>query len=98
MPIEGCAAYAGADIEKYTAMRWWLGMTWGDFFNKHSDIYPDKLGLVDDVGRWTNREFRQAVDKLALSLMELGIKERDRVLVHSLTGTNLYSPGLRSRR
>ncbi len=81
MPIQGCAAYVGADIERYTGMRWWLGMTWGDVFNKHSDIYPDKIGLVDDVGRWTNREFRQAVDKLAVGLMELGIKEKDRVLL-----------------
>ena len=81
MPIQGCAPYASADIEKYAAMRWWLGMTWGDFFDKHTDIYPDKIGLVDDAGRWTNRELRRAVDKLAVGLMELGIKEKDRVLL-----------------
>ncbi len=81
MPIKGCAPYVGADIEKYTALKWWLGMTWGDFFNKHTDIYPEKIGLVDDAGRWTNRELREAVDKLAVALMELGIREKDRVLL-----------------
>ena len=81
MPIEGFAPYAKEDAEKYTRMRWWLGMTWGDLFDKHTDVYPEKIGLVDGVGRWTNRDLRQAVDKLAISLMSLGIKPKDRVLL-----------------
>jgi 2,3-dihydroxybenzoate-AMP ligase len=81
MPIKGCACYAKADIAKYTAMKWWLGMTWGDVLNKHTDIYPDKIGLVDNIGRWTNQELRRVVDKLALGLMEMGIRKKDRVLL-----------------
>ena len=81
MPIEGCASYAGQDVEKYSRMRWWLGLTWGDVFDKHTDIYPDKTGLVDDRGRWTNRELRQQVDRLAISLMNLGIRPKERVLL-----------------
>ena len=81
MPLEGSRPYAKEDAEKYTRMRWWLGMTWGDVFDKATDLYPDKIGLVDDVGRWTYRELRQTVDKLAISLMNLGIKPRDRVFV-----------------
>ncbi len=81
MPIEGFEPYAKEDVKKYTDMRWWLGMTWGDVFNKHTDIYPEKIGLVDATGRWTNRELREAVDKLAVSLMKLGIKRKDRVLL-----------------
>ena len=81
MPIEGFTPYAKEDAEKYNRMRWWLGMTWGDVFNKATDIYPDKVGLVDDVGRWTYRELRQTVDKLAISFMKLGIKQKDRVFI-----------------
>lgn len=81
MPIDGCTPYAKEDIEKYKRMRWWLGMTWGDLFNKHTDIYPEKIGLVDGTGRWTNRELRNEVDKLAISLMKMGIKRKDRVLL-----------------
>jgi 2,3-dihydroxybenzoate-AMP ligase len=81
MPLEGFTPYAKEDAEKYNRMRWWLGMTWGDVFNKATDIYPDKIGLVDDVGRWTYRELRQTVDKLAISLMKLGIKPKDRVFI-----------------
>jgi non-ribosomal peptide synthetase component E (peptide arylation enzyme) len=81
MPLEGFTPYVKEDVEKYNRMRWWLGMTWGDVFNKATDIYPDKIGLVDDVGRWTYRELRQTVDKLAISLTKLGIKPKDRVFI-----------------
>ena len=81
MPIEGCAPYARQDVEKYSRMLWWLGMTWGDVFDKHTDIYPEKTGLVDDRGQWTNQELRQQVDKLAVSLMKLGIQPKERVLL-----------------
>ncbi len=81
MPIEGFTPYAKKDAEKYTRLRWWLGMTWSDLFDKHTDVYPEKVGLVDAVGRWTNRDLRQAVDKLAIGLMGLGIKPKDRVLL-----------------
>jgi 2,3-dihydroxybenzoate-AMP ligase len=81
MAIEGFEPYEKQDVDKFTKAGWWLNMTWGDFFNKHTDIYPDKVGLVDDTGRWTNLEFRQEVDRLTISFMDLGIKPKDRVLV-----------------
>ncbi|OGP53893.1 MAG: hypothetical protein A2Y65_01575 [Deltaproteobacteria bacterium RBG_13_52_11] len=81
MAIKGFTEYAKEDREQYSRMRWWLGMTWGDMLDKATDIYPDKIGLVDGVGRWTNREVREKVDRLAISLMKLGIKPRDWVLL-----------------
>ena len=81
MPLEGFSPYAKEDAEKYTRMRWWLGMTWGDVFDKATDLYPDKVGLVDDTGRWTYSELRRAVDRLALGLIKLGIKTGEMVLV-----------------
>jgi 2,3-dihydroxybenzoate-AMP ligase len=81
MPIEGFEPYAKEDVRRYTRMRWWLDMTWGDVFNKHTDIYPEKIGLVDATGRWTNRELRERIDKLAIGFMKLGIKRKDRVLL-----------------
>jgi 2,3-dihydroxybenzoate-AMP ligase len=81
MPIDGCAPYASQDVEKYSKTRWWLGMTWGDVFDKHTDIYAQRTGLVGDKGRWTNHELRQQVDKLAISLMTLGIRPKERVLL-----------------
>jgi len=81
MAIEGFFPYAKEDAEKYTRLRWWLGITWADLFNKHTDIYPEKIGLVDDRGRWSNSQLREEVDRLAIGFMKLGIKQRDRVLL-----------------
>ena len=81
MSIKGFTEYTKEDREKYNRMRWWLGMTWGDMFNKATDLYPDKVGLVDNVGRWTYSELRDKVDRLAISLIRLGIKPCDWVLL-----------------
>jgi non-ribosomal peptide synthetase component E (peptide arylation enzyme) len=81
MAIEGFTEYAKEDREKYNRLRWWLGMTWGDMFDKATDLCPDKIGLVDDVGCWTYKELREKVDRLAISLMKLGIKPCDQVML-----------------
>lgn len=79
--LEGFTPYIKEDIVKYEKRRWWLGMTWGDVFDKATDLYPGKVGFVDDVGSYTYFEMREKVDRLAISLIKLGIKQTDRVLV-----------------
>ncbi|HVN97766.1 MAG TPA: AMP-binding protein [Syntrophorhabdaceae bacterium] len=81
MAIKGFTDYAKEDREKYNRMRWWLGMTWGDIFDKATDLYPGKIGLVDDTGSWTYGELRDKVDRLAVSLINLGVKPLDWVLL-----------------
>jgi 2,3-dihydroxybenzoate-AMP ligase len=81
MPIEGFEPYRPEDSEMYNKYRWWLGITWGDMFNKATDLYPDKEGLVDDTHRFTYRELRSKVDRLAVGFMGLGIKGRQFVLL-----------------
>ena len=81
MAIEGFTEYAKADREKYNRRRWWLGLTWSDLLDKASDIYPDRIGLVDGVGRFTYRELREKMDRLAIALMKLGVRPRDWVLL-----------------
>jgi 2,3-dihydroxybenzoate-AMP ligase/mycobactin salicyl-AMP ligase len=81
MPIGGFEPYRPEDVEKYVKYRWWLGLTWGDMFDKATDLYPRKEALVDDTARFTYREVREKVDRLAVGLMGLGIKERDFVLL-----------------
>jgi 2,3-dihydroxybenzoate-AMP ligase/mycobactin salicyl-AMP ligase len=81
MPIEGFQPYRQEDIEIYVKYRWWLGLTWGDMFDKASDLYPRKEALVDDSARFTYRELRERVDRLAIGFMGLGIKGRDFVML-----------------
>ena len=81
MAIEGFEPYRPEDAERYNKYRWWLGITWGDMLDKTTDLYPDKEGLVDDANRFTYRQLRSMVDRLAVGFMGLGIRQRDFVLV-----------------
>jgi len=81
MPIEGFTEYKKEDAEEYNKYRWWLGGTWGDLFDKATDLYPNKEALVDDTSRFTYAQLREKVDRLAISLIKLGIKQRDFVLL-----------------
>lgn len=79
--LKGFTPYKKEDAEKYNRLRWWAGLTLGDLLEKAADIYPSKEALVDDKSRLTYSQVRAIVHRLAISLMELGIKTMDRVLV-----------------
>lgn len=81
MFLEGFAPYKKEDAEKYNRLRWWAGLTFGDILDKAADIYPDKEALVDGKTRLTYSQVREKANRLAISLMELGIKPQDRILV-----------------
>jgi len=79
--LKGFTPYKKEDVERYNRLRWWAGLTLGDILDKAADIYPNKEALVDDRSRMTYSQVREMVNRLAISLMELGIKTMDRVLV-----------------
>ena len=81
MHLEGFIPYNREDAQKYTHFRWWPGLTFGDMLDKAADIYPHKEAFVDGKIRLTFLQARQHVDRLAISMMELGIKPLTRVLV-----------------
>ncbi len=81
MKLDGFTPYAAEDAEKYTKRRWWLGLTWGDVFDRATDLYPNKTGLVGDTARFTYGELRAIVDRLAVTFKKLGFAEGERVLV-----------------
>ncbi len=81
MPIEGCAPYARQDVEKYSRMRWWLGMTWGmsstniPIFIRRRQVWSmtEASGAIrNSVNRW--------ISWLSAS-MKLGIRPKERVLL-----------------
>ena len=81
MHLEGFIPYNREDAQKYTQFRWWPGLTFVDMLNKAADIYPHKEAFVDGKSRLTFSQARQNVNRLAISMMELGIKPLTRVLV-----------------
>jgi len=79
--LEGFTPYKKKDAETYTKFRWWAGLTFGDILDRAADIHPDKEAFVDGKTRLTYGQAREKANKLALSLMDLGIEPLDRVLV-----------------
>ena len=79
--LEGCVPYKKEDADKYNELRWWSGLTFGDIFDRATDMHPEKEAFVDPYSRLTYGEAREKTDKLAVSLIDLGIKPKDRVLL-----------------
>jgi 2,3-dihydroxybenzoate-AMP ligase len=79
--LEGFTPYREEDAEKYNRRRWWLGLTFGDLLDRAADIHPDKEAFVDGKRRLTYGQAREKTNKLAVGLMDLGIRPLDRVLV-----------------
>src|SRR4030043_1493065 len=79
--LKGVTAYKKEDAERYNKFRWWSGLTLGDILDRAADIHPEKEAFVDRKTRLTYGEARGEADKLAISLIDLGIQPLDRVLV-----------------
>jgi len=81
MPLEGVIPYRKEDADKYNELRWWPGLTMGDVLDRAADLYPNKEALVDKDIRLTYSQVREKADRLAIGLIDLGIKPKDRVLL-----------------
>ena len=79
--LEGFTPYKNSDAEKYNKFRWWSGLTFGDILDRAADIHPEKEAFVDGKTRLTYGEAREKTNRLAIGLMDLGIRPLDRVLV-----------------
>ena len=79
--LENVVPYREEDAVLYNRKRRWYGLTLGDLFDRASDIHPEKEAFVDGQSRLTYGETRKATDRLAIALLETGIRPLDRVLV-----------------
>src|SRR5690625_7675141 len=43
--------------------------------------FPENIAIVEDERRYTYREFNSQINKIAVSLQQLGIKRGDRVVI-----------------
>ena len=54
-----------------------------DFLRRAAKLYPDKTAIVDGASRFTYREYQERANQLAHALLELGVKQGDRVCILS---------------
>ncbi len=79
--LDGFTPFRTEDIERYKRLGYWGGQTFGDILDRAADRYPDKEAFVDGASRLTFGQARDKVNRLAISLMNLGIGPTARVLV-----------------
>jgi 2,3-dihydroxybenzoate-AMP ligase len=79
--LEGSTPYRDDDAALYLRNGWWRGLSLSDYLDRAADLHPDKVGFVDLQSRLTYAQAREQSKRLAVGLMRLGIKSRDRVLI-----------------
>jgi non-ribosomal peptide synthetase component E (peptide arylation enzyme) len=66
-------------IDRYSAAGYWGSMTLGDYLDHHAAYSPQKEAVVGPRRRTTFAELKLATDRVALSLIEMGVEPGDRV-------------------
>jgi 2,3-dihydroxybenzoate-AMP ligase/mycobactin salicyl-AMP ligase len=79
--LEGAPPYRQDDAEDYLRRRWWSGLTFGDLLDRAADMHPNKEAFVDRQTRLTYAQARENAERLAIGLIDLGIKPLDRVMI-----------------
>jgi 2,3-dihydroxybenzoate-AMP ligase len=69
------------DAQRYSKYKWWMGLTLGGVLDRFADVFPQKEAVVDDQRRLTGAEVRDRANRLAVSLVRLGIEKGDCVLL-----------------
>jgi cyclohexanecarboxylate-CoA ligase len=64
-------------IDKYTKAGFWINKTLAEYLDEAIKECPDKDAVVDRDRRITYRQLGQMVDRMALGLLELGVKSGD---------------------
>jgi non-ribosomal peptide synthetase component E (peptide arylation enzyme) len=79
--LAGTPPYRVDDAEDYVRRNWWTGLSFGDLLDRAADIHPNKVAFVDRCNRLTYAQAREQAERLAIGLMDLGIKPLDRVMI-----------------
>ncbi|MEU7134388.1 (2,3-dihydroxybenzoyl)adenylate synthase [Streptomyces sp. NPDC046261] len=83
-PTTDAPGYPDAFAERYRALGYWRGETFGQMLRDRAEKHPDRVAIVDPAGagrRWTYGELDVRADRLAAGLLARGIGKGDRVVV-----------------
>src|SRR3989304_5834806 len=73
--------YTQEMIDKYTRAGYWKNITVSDIWERNARQYPHKEAIVDSRNRLTWAQAKIWIDRLALGLLELGLKRDDVVVI-----------------
>ncbi|MEE8473689.1 MAG: AMP-binding protein, partial [Dehalococcoidia bacterium] len=70
-------------VEEYRQKGYWTAATPVDFWDRNARDHPEREAVADPERRLTWAQAKEAIDRLALGLLELGF-HRDDMLVSQL--------------
>ncbi len=73
--------YTQEMLDRFSRAGYWGTMTLSDVWKRNAQLYPAKEALVDSRNRLTWSEAFKLIDRLALSLLEMGLKRDDIVVL-----------------
>ncbi len=79
--LEGAVPYSDKVIGEYIRNGWWMNLTYGDLLDRSAHSYPDKPAVIDRTTSLSYAALTDKVDRMAVALLELGIKKHDRILI-----------------
>ncbi len=78
-------------IAEYVGMGYWDPSLISDYWDRNAVLYPNEEAIVDENARLTWSQAKQQIDRIALSLLELGIKRDDRIAVQLPNCVELFT-------
>ncbi len=79
--LEGCTPYPDEVAERYKRDGIWRPQTLGELLEETTARFPDRLAVAAKNRRLNYSELNQLSDRLALHLLEQGLRSRDIVLL-----------------
>lgn len=81
MPLDGVVAFPPEFQARYRAKGYWRDQPLCDEFDDIFDRYADRVAVISGDERITYRQVKERSERLALNLLDLGLKPLDRVVV-----------------
>lgn len=79
--LDGFRPYPEEEIRFYTENGAWLNLTYGDLLDRASAMNPETPAVIDDRRRLTYKSLRENAERFAISLLDLGIRPHDRIVL-----------------
>ncbi len=79
--LDGVTPYPPEFAERYHALGYWEDRTLGQWFDETCARFSERVALVAQAERITYRQLAERVERLALHLLELGLRPLDRFVM-----------------
>lgn len=78
-------------ISEYVRMGYWDSSLISDFWDRNAVLNPHKEALVEEDRRLTWLEAKRQIDRIALGLLELGIKRDEKIAIQLYNCAELFT-------